>query len=460
MIKQQTLKSVASLKGVGLHSGATVNVVISPAHEGHGIQFRRVDLEGIPLIKADVSNVFRTQRHTVLGSEDASIATVEHILSAFYALGIDNALVEVDGEELPIMDGSAAHYVAAIVNAGIDIQDKEREYLELNSPLVIREGDSEIMIIPSDKLEITVMVDFDSKVLGSQFADLKSLEDYEKEIAPSRTFVFLHELEALSNAGLAKGGSPESALVFIENVPSAEQLALLKTHFNYNIDVNHAGLLNGQNLRFANEAARHKLLDLLGDLALVGVSLRAKIIARKPGHSINAKMAEELRQKMVQQRRNKDIPIYDPNKAPIYDINHICQKLHHRFPFLLVDKIIDLSDKHVVSVKNVTMNEPYFPGHFPGNPVMPGVLQIEAMAQTGGILVMENVEDPHAYDTYFLKIDGARFRSKVIPGDTIIFRLDLTSPIRRGLVEMKGRAYVGNTLVAEADLLAQIIKRR
>lgn len=460
ILKQQTLKSAVKLNGFGLHSGINVNVTISPAAEGHGIQFKRIDLDGSPLIKADPNNVYQTERHTVLGNEEVSIATVEHILAAFYALGIDNALVETDGEELPIMDGSAKSFVDALKNAGILYQEKEKECLELLSPVNIKEGDSEITILPYDKLEITVLVDFDSSVLGPQFADLKSIADFENEIAPSRTFVFLHELEALHNAGLAKGGSPDTALVFVEEVPNSQQLSMLKSAYNYDIDIKEKGLLKGQSLRFTNEAARHKLLDLLGDLALLGLPLKGKIIARKPGHSINTKVAEELKLRMVQQRKIKDIPRYDPNKAPIYDINNICTKLHHRFPFLLVDKIIELSENHVVSVKNVTMNEPYFPGHFPGNPVMPGVLQIEAMAQTGGILVMENVEDPHTYDTYFLKIDGARFRSKVLPGDTILFRLDLTSPIRRGLVEMKGRAFVGNTLVAEADLLAQIIKRK
>jgi UDP-3-O-[3-hydroxymyristoyl] N-acetylglucosamine deacetylase/3-hydroxyacyl-[acyl-carrier-protein] dehydratase len=460
MIKQQTLKAVAALKGVGLHSGATVNVVINPAPEGYGIQFRRIDLEGSPLIKADASNVYQTERHTVLGSAKASIGTVEHILSAFFALGIDNALVEVDAAELPIMDGSAAPFVAELLAAGIAEQEREREYLDLLAPISIKDGDSEITILPSDTLEVTVMVDFNSQVLSPQFATFNSSNDYVTEIAPSRTFVFLHELEALSNAGLVKGGSLDNALVFVEKIPTAEQQDLLNKRFNHQVNVTETGLLAGQSLRFTNEAARHKLLDLLGDLALLGIPLRGKIFARKPGHGINTRMAEELRQLMINQRKIKDIPIYDPNKAPVYDINHICAKLHHRFPFLLIDKIIEISDKHVVSVKNVTMNEPYFPGHFPGNPIMPGVLQVEAMAQTGGILVMENIDEPHAYDTFFLKIDGARFRKTVIPGDTIVFRLDLVAPIRRGLVEMKGRAFVGNTLVAEADLLAQIIKRR
>lgn len=458
--KQKTIKSAVKLQGIGLHSGKTVNLTIHPASDGHAIQFKRTDLEGSPLIKADATNVYRTHRHTVLGNENAAVATVEHLLSALYALGIDNVLIETDAEELPILDGSAILYVNALKKAGIVDLEKDKECLELLSPINIKEGDSEITILPYDKLEITVMVDFDSTILGPQFAELRSLEDYEKEIAPSRTFVFLHELELLHNAGLAKGGSPESSIVLIENVPSEQQLKMLKSVYKFDIEVKAKGLLNGQQLRYTNEAARHKLLDLLGDLSLLGVPLKGKIIAKKPGHAINTKVAEELRKRIVQQRKLKDIPIYDPNKAPIYDINHISAKLHHRFPFLLVDKIIEISAKHVVSVKNVTINEPYFPGHFPGNPVMPGVLQIEAMAQTGGILVMENIDDPHSYDTYFLKIDGARFRAKVMPGDTILFRLDLTSPIRRGLVEMKGRAFVGNNLVAEADLLAQIIKRK
>ena len=459
MTKHQTLKSKVSISGVGLHSGAMVNVCILPAEKGSGINFIRVDLESNPIIKAEANNVFKTQRHTVLGNEKHNIATVEHILSALYALGIDNAIIEVDGPELPIMDGSAAMFVDAILEAGIEEQDLEKEYLEIIEPLIIREGDSEITILPADDLEITVMVDFDSKVLNPQFAILKSLNDYKNEIAPSRTFAFVHELEALSNAGLVKGGTLENAIVFVENIPTQEQQALLNQRFNHQVTVTQTGLLNGQVLRFGNEAARHKLLDLIGDLSLAGIPIKGKIFARKPGHNINVKMSEALRSLMAQQKKNKDVPVYNPNKPSIYDINAICQKLHHRFPFLLIDKIVELSDKHVVSIKNVTMNEPYFPGHFPDNPVMPGVLQIEAMAQTGGILVMENIEDPHAYDTYFLKIDGARFRKIVLPGDTLVIRMDLSGPIRRGLVEMKGRAYVGNNLVAEADLLAQIIKR-
>jgi UDP-3-O-[3-hydroxymyristoyl] N-acetylglucosamine deacetylase/3-hydroxyacyl-[acyl-carrier-protein] dehydratase len=459
-MKQQTLKSVVQLEGTGLHSGAKIQLEIHPAPEGHGIQFKRTDLEGDPLIKAASNKVFNTERHTVLGTEKANIATVEHLMSAFYALSIDNALVEINGPELPIMDGSALPFIEAIQNTGIEEQEKEKDVLEILQPITIKDGDSEITILPADELEITVMVDFNSEVLSPQFASLNNIKDFSQEIAASRTFVFLHELEALVNHGLAKGGSPDNAVVFVEKVPTESQASFLNQQYGLNIEVKQTGLLEGTELRYANEAARHKLLDLIGDLALSGTIIKGKIFARKPGHKINTMMAEELRKTMVQQRKIKDIPIYDPNKAPVYNITDIFGKLQHRYPFLLIDKIIELSDTHVVSVKNVTFNEPFFPGHFPDNPIMPGVLQIEALAQTGGILVMESIEDPLSYDTYFLKIDNARFRKPVIPGDTVLFRMDLSGPIRRGLVEMKGRAFVGNTLVAEADLLAQIIKRK
>ncbi len=460
MMNQRTIKEAVTFKGIGLHGGLDVCVSILPAQEGSGILFYRTDLPESKPIKADASQVYKCNRHTVLGNAETNVATVEHLLSAMYALGIDNAIIEIDGPELPIMDGSALPFYQKIKEVGFVDFEKEKEILEIKEPITLTEGDSEISVIPSDHFEVTVLVDFDSQVLGQQFSTLRSIKDYEQEISSARTFVFLHELEALRSAGLAKGGNLENALVFVETIPSEEQLTMLKQSYNVDLTVQKTGVLEGQELRYANEAARHKLLDLVGDLSLLGTGIKGKIIARKPGHSINTKMAELLKQALMTQRKLKDVPSYDPNQAPLYDINHICTKLHHRFPFLLIDKIIELSDKHVVSVKNVTMNEPYFPGHFPGNPIMPGVLQIEAMAQTGGILVMENIDEPHAYDTFFLKIDGARFRKTVVPGDTLLFRLDLVSPIRRGLVEMKGRAFVGNTLVAEADLLAQIIKRR
>ncbi len=459
-MKQHTLKNVLSLEGIGLHSGAQIQVQIHPASEGHGIYFKRTDLDGQPQIKVATNNIYKTERHTVLGDEKASIATVEHLMAALYVLGVDNALIEVNGPELPIMDGSALPFLEAIKAVGLIEQDKDRELLEILHPISITDEDSEITILPADEFELTVMVDFNSEVLSPQFASLKTLANFEKEIAPCRTFVFLHELEALVNHGLAKGGSPDNALVFIEQLPSATQQNFLNQQYGLDLEIKETGLLEGTSLRFPNEPARHKLLDLLGDLALLAAQIKGKIFARKPGHKINTKMAEALRKTMVQQRKIKDIPIYNPNKAPIYNITDIFEKLQHRYPFLLIDKIIELSDQHVVSVKNVTFNEPFFPGHFPDNPIMPGVLQIEALAQTGGILVMETVEDPLSYDTYFLRIDNARFRKPVVPGDTILFRMDLSAPIRRGLVEMKGRAFVGNTLVAEADLLAQIIKRK
>ncbi len=463
VMKQATLQNSITLEGKGLHTGAAVRLTVHPAAEGQGIKFRRTDLEGTPLIKADANNVLSTERCTVLGKADVKVSTVEHLLAALKGCGISNALIDIDAQEVPIMDGSAAPFVAAFQEVGIQEQEAEQKYLDVAAPIYWEDEETgaSYTILPSETFELTTLIDFESSVVGKQYAQLDSLDDFAQEIAPSRTFVFLHELNALADAGLVKGGELDNALVFVEEVPQNGELVALaeKLQVKQEIKVERTGILNTTALRFDNEAARHKLLDIVGDLALTGLDLRLKIIASKPGHAANTRLAKELLSKYKTSRKLRGIPKYDPNKEPVNDINVITKKLQHRFPFLLIDKIIELSDKHVVGVKNVTMNEPYFPGHFPNNPVMPGVLQIEAMAQTGGILVMENVDNPHEWDTFFLRIKNALFRHPVIPGDTILFKMELISPIRRGLCEMTGKAYVGNKLVCEAELLAQIIRR-
>lgn len=462
-MKQATLQQSITIEGKGLHTGVVSSLTIHPAAENHGIKFRRIDLEEQPLIMADAKYVVSTERCTTLGKGSATVSTVEHLMAALKGCGVSNALIDIDAVEVPILDGSAAPFVERIQQAGVQEQEAEQNYLDISEPIYWQDEETgaSYTILPAEKFELTTLIDFESSVVGKQYAQLDTLEDFAQEIAPSRTFVFLHELKALADAGLVKGGELDNALVFVENIPQNGELTALaeKLHIEQEIKVEQTGILNTTALRFDNEAARHKLLDVVGDLALTGLDLRLKIIASKPGHAANTRLAKELLSKYKTSRKLRGIPKYDPNKEPVNDIHVITKKLQHRFPFLLIDKIIELSDKHVVGVKNVTMNEPYFPGHFPSNPVMPGVLQIEAMAQTGGILVMENVEDPHAWDTFFLRIKNALFRHPVIPGDTILFKMELISPIRRGLCEMTGKAYVGNKLVCEAELLAQIIRR-
>jgi UDP-3-O-[3-hydroxymyristoyl] N-acetylglucosamine deacetylase/3-hydroxyacyl-[acyl-carrier-protein] dehydratase len=462
-MKQATLQQSITIEGKGLHTGVAAKVTIHPAAENHGIKFCRTDLEGQPIIKADARQVLSTERCTTLGKPEANISTVEHLLAALKGCGVSNALIEVDAQEIPIADGSAAPFVERIQQVGIEEQEAEQNYLDVNAPIYWQDEETgaSYTILPAESFELTTLIDFESSVVGKQYAQLNRLSDFAQEIAPSRTFVFLHELEALADAGLVKGGELDNALVFVDKIPQNGELTALakKLQLEQTVAVERTGILNTTTLRFDNEAARHKLLDVVGDLALTGLDLRVKIIAHKPGHAANTRLAKELLSKYKISRKLRGIPKYDPNQEPVNDINVITKKLQHRFPFLLIDKIIELSDKHVVGVKNVTMNEPYFPGHFPSNPVMPGVLQIEAMAQTGGILVMENVENPHEWDTFFLRIKNALFRHPVIPGDTILFKMELISPIRRGLCEMTGKAYVGNKLVCEAELLAQIIRR-
>lgn len=459
---QQTLKSSVSLHGVGLHTGSHVTITMKPANPGYGIRFQRIDLPEQPVVKADADLVVDTSRGTTLEYNGARVSTVEHVLSALVGLQIDNALIELDGPEIPILDGSAREFIEAIESAGIQEQEATRIVYSIDTNIHYYDPvkNVDMLLIPSNDYAITTLIDFNSPVLGTQHATLKNLGEFKNEIGPCRTFCFLHELEYLLENNLIKGGDLNNAIVVVDKVVEDTQLAHLAKVFNkQKIEVKSEGILNNIQLRYPNEPARHKLLDVVGDLALVGHAFKGHIIASRPGHATNVEFAKKIKQYIKQNKHLSDVPVYDPMQAPIYDINRIEKVLPHKFPFLLVDKIIELSDKHVVGIKNVTFNEPFFQGHFPQNPVMPGVLQLEAMAQVGGILALNNIEDPQNFDTYFLKIDKAKFKQKVIPGDTLILKLELMSPIRRGICEMKGTAYVGNKLVTEAELVAQIIRK-
>jgi UDP-3-O-[3-hydroxymyristoyl] N-acetylglucosamine deacetylase/3-hydroxyacyl-[acyl-carrier-protein] dehydratase len=459
---QQTLKSPVSLHGVGLHTGSHVTITMKPANPGYGIRFQRIDLPEQPVVKADADLVVDTSRGTTLEYNGARVSTVEHVLSALVGLQIDNVLIELDGPEIPILDGSAREFIEAIESAGIQEQEATRIVYSIDTNIHYYDPvkNVDMLLIPSNDYAITTLIDFNSPVLGTQHATLKNLGEFKNEIGPCRTFCFLHELEYLLENNLIKGGDLNNAIVVVDKVVEDSQLEHLAKVFNkQKIEVKSEGILNNIQLRYPNEPARHKLLDVVGDLALVGHAIKGHIIASRPGHASNVEFAKKIKQYIKQNKHLSDVPVYDPMQTPIYDINRIEKVLPHKFPFLLVDKIIELSDKHVVGIKNVTFNEPFFQGHFPQNPVMPGVLQLEAMAQVGGILALNNIEDPQNFDTYFLKIDKAKFKQKVIPGDTLILKLELMSPIRRGICEMKGTAYVGNKLVTEAELVAQIIRK-
>ncbi|MFN8323324.1 MAG: bifunctional UDP-3-O-[3-hydroxymyristoyl] N-acetylglucosamine deacetylase/3-hydroxyacyl-ACP dehydratase [Chitinophagales bacterium] len=459
---QQTIKSEATLTGIGLHTGQNVTVKFLPAPVNHGIKFQRVDLPDNPIINADCDLVTTVQRGTTLEKGNAMVATVEHLMSSLIGLQIDNCLVQVDGIEIPIMDGSARYFVEALEKAGIQEQIEERDIFELrqNIHYVDKESGVEYLAMPSNRYKVTALIDYKSEVLGQQHATMDKMNDFKKEIAPSRTFCFLHELEMLYDAGLIRGGDLNNAIIVVDKPISEEERVKLAALFNKpDIKVVEEGILNNISLHHHNEPARHKLLDVVGDLGLIGTPINANIIATKPGHKHNVEFAKVLKQHIKQERLKDPAPAYDPNVPPIYDSTGIEKILPHRYPFLLIDKIISLSEHEVVGVKNVTMNEEFFRGHFPGNPVMPGVLQLEAMAQTGGILVLHKLPDPHNYDTYFIKIDKVKFKNKVVPGDTVLFKLEMTSPIRRGFIEMKGSAYVGNKLVSEAELMAKIQRK-
>ncbi len=459
--KQKTIKHPISLTGAGLHTGKSATITFKPAPENHGFKFQRVDLAGHPIVEASIENVTVTNRSTSLEQNGVSVNTTEHVLAACVGMGVDNVVLELNGPEVPIMDGSAKHFVEAIEQAGLLEQKEEKTWYELHTHITYSNPDSniELMAIPSDHFRATVLIDFGTKVLGTQNAILHRIEDFRTEIASCRTFVFLHELEYLIHNNLIKGGDLNNAIVFVDRLVSQEELDRLAKFFNKpHIEVKREGILNTLELQFHNEPARHKMLDVIGDLALIGVPLKAHIIANKPGHSSNVQFAKLIRKHIRKASKTPPVPVYDPNKAPLYNINDIKRILPHRPPFLLVDKIMEITDTSIVGIKSVTMNEPFFVGHFPDEPLMPGVLQVEAIAQTGGVFVLNSVPDPENYITYFLKIENVRFRQKVVPGDTLIFKLELISPLRRGVCHMKGTAWVGNKIVTEAELMAQIVR--
>ncbi len=462
-VKQTSISAPTSVSGVGLHTGKVTTLTFKPAPANFGYVFKRVDLEGQPEVAVDAELVTDTSRGTTIGKNGVSIHTIEHCMAAVFGLGIDNVIIEIDGAEPPILDGSSAIFMDALKKVEIVELESERNYFELKETLIYRDDKSgvEMIAVPADKFQVSVMVDYNSPVLGRQHASLYDISEFNNDIASSRTFCFLHELEMLLEAGLIKGGDLNNAIVVVDKEVDEEELKKLAQLFNRpDIRVAKEGILNNVELRSYNEPARHKLLDVVGDLTLVGQPIKAHIFATRPGHKANAAFAAKIKAHIKAEKSKKaNFPVYDTNVKPLYDINQIVHILPHRPPFLLIDKILEMSETHVVGVKNVTMNEPFFKGHFPGDPVMPGVLQVEAMAQTGGILVLSTVPDPENYVTYFLKLIEVKFRHKVLPGDTLVFRLDLVSPIRRGICHMKGYAMVGSTVVMEAELMAQIVKR-
>lgn len=460
--QQHTLKQSVALMGVGLHTGEKVTIELCPAAANHGYKFQRIDLTDAPIINADIDLVVSTDRGTTLESKGVRVYTTEHVLAALVGCGVDNALIKINGQEIPILDGSALPFVKAIDSVGVEAQEAERLYFELdeNIPWEDTEKNIEFLAIPDKVYRLTVMVDYNSPVLGTQHASMYNLGEFKHEIAPCRTFVFLRELEYLAGNNLIKGGDLDNAIVLVDRMDVSQEelkrLAKLLGKENLEVSIDGIGVLNSLKLQYENEPARHKLLDIVGDLALVGRPIKAHILAARPGHSGNIRFAKVLKNQIKKQQGKGRY--FDLSAEPIYSIQDIEQMLPHRYPFLLVDKIIELREDTIVGVKNVTMNEPIFTGHFPGNPVFPGVLQIEAMAQVGGIFALSGVEDAHLYSTYFMKIDKVKFKSKVVPGDTLVFELTLLSPIRRGLVEMAGIAYVNGKPVMEAEMLAQIIK--
>jgi UDP-3-O-[3-hydroxymyristoyl] N-acetylglucosamine deacetylase / 3-hydroxyacyl-[acyl-carrier-protein] dehydratase len=458
---QHTIKEEISISGAGIHTGQSVTMVVKPAAPNAGISFQRVDLPGKPIVKADVDFVVETNRSTTIENNGARVSTIEHLMASLVGMGVDNALVEIDGEEVPILDGSAEPFVEALEKVGTEKQNAAKVYysIEQNITFVDDEKKVEMVALPYHQYRINTLIDFNSPVLGTQHAALKNISDFKKEIAPCRTFCFFHELEWLISNNLIKGGDINNAIVVVDKEVTPQQVEKISKVFHKrDVQISSEGILNNLELRFPNEPARHKLLDVVGDLALVGIPFKAHIIANRPGHSSNVQFAKKIKEHLKKQKSKVEVPKYDPNKPPLLDVQEIEKTLPHRYPFLMVDKVMELTDKVVIAIKNVTYNEPFFQGHFPNNSVMPGVLQVEALAQAGGLLAIpRNTEDK--YDTYFLKIDNCKFKQKVVPGDTLILKMELLNPIRRGIVEMRGTIFVGDKLVTEANLVAQIVKR-
>ena len=460
-MKQCTLKGEFHVSGKGLHTGLQIEAKFSPAPENTGYVFKRIDIEGEPTLQAVAENVVETVRGTVIGNNSMRISTIEHALAALYAAGIDNCLITLNAPELPILDGSAIEYAEKIDEVGIVEQDAEKDYYIVKQKIEVidEKTGSSLIVLPDEDFSIDTMIEFDSSILQNQFASLNSMKRFKSDIAASRTFVFVREIVALLNANLIKGGDLDNAIVIYDQPMSQEQLNKISELMGVPpVEVANLGYINNKPLVFPNEPARHKLLDVIGDIALIGRPLKGRIIANKPGHTLNATFSKKIRREI--KRQEVQAPIYNPNIAPVMDINRIRELLPHRYPFLLVDKIIEVGDNHIVGVKNMTQNEPFFQGHFPQEPVMPGVLQIEAMAQVGGLLVLNVVDEPERYSTYFMKIDNVKFRQKVVPGDTLIFHLQLMNEIRRGVATMKGYAFVGEKMVSEAEFMAQIIKNK
>lgn len=461
LVKQSTILKPVTISGRGLHTGVEVVMTILPAPAGHGYKFMRVDLESAPVISAMVDNVVDTSRGTTIEEKGVRVSTIEHLMAALSSLGIDNVLIEINGPEVPIMDGSAKEYFSILKESGKVELDETKKVFDIKERVVYTDEARgvEIAVYPDDHFSLDVMIDYNSKVLGHQYATLSSLDDFGVQIASSRTFVFLHELEVLLKHNLIKGGDLDNAIVIMDRAVNQAELDRLATLFSKpKIQVRPEGVLNNLQLHFENEPARHKLLDLIGDLALVGHSFNGRIVATRPGHLANTELAKMLRIVIRKEMMKGDVPVYDPKVPPVYKIEDIRRMLPHRPPFLLVDKIIDKTETSIVGLKNVTMNEPFFVGHFPDEPVMPGVLLIEAMAQCGGLLVLSTIPDPENYITYFLKVDKVRFKRKVVPGDTVIFKLEMLGEVRRGIVTMVGQAFVGDSVVMEGEMMAQIVK--